>query len=200
MKLRMRMLLMVVALAGLALGPAVAWAAEGGEAEKPPLLSFDPGTAAWSIIVFVGLMVILRLFAWKPILAGLQQRERFISDSIESARRERREAEQLLERYTEQIQRARDEATAIIEEGRRDADHVRRRIHEETRGEADAMLERAKREIGIARDHAIKELYGQSVSLASSMAEKLVGRQLTPTDHKTLLDESIADLSGLGPN
>src|SRR2546430_1448694 len=66
-------------------GPA-AHAAHEDEGKKPPLLSFAPGSAIWSIIVFLILLALLGKFAWPPILKGLQQREKFITESIDSAR------------------------------------------------------------------------------------------------------------------
>ncbi len=170
---------------------------EAGGHEKPPLLSFDPGAALWSIFVFVVLMLVLRSFAWKPILEGLQQREKFIHDSIEDAKRHQREAEETLRRYTEQINHAREEATAIVEEGRRDAEAVRKRMNEEARAESHALVERAKRDLAIARDDAIKALYRQSVELSTQMAAKLVKRQLTPQDQQALIDEALTEIGNL---
>lgn len=168
----------------------------GGEA-KSPLLSFDPGQAVWSIVVFLLLLGILRAFAWKPILQGLQTREKFIHDALDDAKRQRVEAEAMLKRYMEQINHAREEAAAIIDEGRRDAEVVRKRTQDEARAEAHAMLERAKRELGLARDDAIKALYQQSIELASQMAGKIVKKQLQPGDHQALLDESLKEIAGI---
>ncbi len=167
----------------------------GGEA-KSPLLSFDPGQAVWSIVVFLLLLGLLRAFAWKPILQGLQTREKFIHDALEDAKRQRTEAEATLKRYMDQVNHAREEALAIVEEGRRDAEAVRKRTQDEARAEAHAMIERAKRELGLARDDAIKVLYQQSIELASQMAGKLVKKQLQPGDHQALLDESIKEIAG----
>src|SRR5262249_23112095 len=64
----------------------------GEHEEKPALLHWDVGSALWSIVVFVILLIILRAAAWKPILQGLQERERFIAESIASAKREREAA------------------------------------------------------------------------------------------------------------
>jgi len=178
-------------------GEATGHGEAGGHGEKPPLLSFDPGAAVWSIIVFAILMLVLRTFAWKPILEGLQQREKFIHDSIEDAKRHQREAEETLRRYTEQINRAREEATAIVEEGRRDAEAVRKRMNDEARAESHALVERAKRDLAIARDDAIKSLYRQSVELSTQMAAKLVKRQLTPQDQQALIDEALTEIGNL---
>jgi F-type H+-transporting ATPase subunit b len=166
----------------------------GAHAPSYGLLTVDGMAMVWSIVVFILLLLILRVVAWKPIQQALIQRERFIADSLAQARKEREEAERLLRQYTEQVHRAREEATAIVEEGKRDAEAVRKRIHEETRAEAHALMERAKRDLAIARDDAIKSLYQQSVELASRMAGKLVGRELSPQDQGALLDEALTEL------
>lgn len=193
--------LLRLALPALLLLATPAFAAEGGHdadaahGAKPALLDWDIGTAFWSILVFVVVLVILRMAAWKPILQGLHQRERFITESIESARRERLEADRLLADYQARINKAREEATAIVEEGKRDAEAVRKRIHDEAHAEAEAMKTRARREIEIARDDALKSLYEQSVGLASIMAGRIVRRELTPGDHQRLIEESLNEMS-----
>lgn len=200
MRLRMGYLVvfMLVAIAFVAM-PALAGDPASGEhaADKPALLQWDIGTAFWSIVVFVLLLLVLRTTAWKPILLGLQQRERFIADSIEKARHEREQSERLLAEYTDKLHKARDEATAIVEEGRRDAEEVRKRIHAEAKHEADAIVARARRDIQIARDDAIKQLHDQAIVLATSIASKAIKRDLTIGDHQRLLDEALADLSQL---
>ncbi|MCK6457928.1 MAG: F0F1 ATP synthase subunit B [Phycisphaerae bacterium] len=210
-----RAILILGVMIGLACGPARAATdpAHGGtapastethaagehEAHGPSygLLTVDGYAMIWTIIVFVLLLLALRLVAWKPILQGLQRREKFILDSLANAKRERQEAENLLKQYTAQIQKAREEASAIVDEGRRDAEAVRKRISEEARAEAHALLERAKRDLAIARDDAIKALYRQSVDLSTMIAGKLVKKQLTPQDHQALIDEALHEIGQL---
>jgi F-type H+-transporting ATPase subunit b len=168
---------------------------DGGHgAEKPALLQWDFGTAFWSVIVFAVLLVVLRATAWKPILQGLNQREAFIRDSIESARKEREEAKRLLDDYTAKLHKAREEATVLVEEGRRDAEEVRKGLAAEAKKEADAIVARAKKEIEMARDDAVKKLYDQTIMLATNVAGKIVRKDMSGGDHKRLLDESLADL------
>lgn len=189
----MRPLCLTIGLAAWALlAPGVALAQE--HADTPPLLSFDPGSAVWTIVVFIGLLIVLRVAAWKPILNGLQQREKFIHDSIADARREREEADKLLAQYQRQIDKAREDATAIVEEGKRDADVVRRRIQDEARQEADAMIARARREIDLAGKAAIKELYDKTAELAVQVAGKVIKKELSPADHRELVRESLATM------
>lgn len=167
----------------------------GGHGDEPDLLAWDIGTAVWSIVIFVILLVILRAAAWKPILAGLQQRERFITDSLEGARREREETKKMMDEHTAKMDAARAEASAIVEEGRRDAEAVRRKIHDDATKEAQEISSRARRDIQLARDAAISELYDRTLDLASSVAGKIVQKQLSPADHKALLDESMAEMA-----
>lgn len=176
--------------------PHAAAAGNDDHPPKPALLDWDIGSAVWSIIVFVILLLILRVAAWKPILQGLQQRETFITDSLSKAKHEREEAQRMLADYTAKLHKAREESSAIVEEGRRDAEELRKRINAEAKAEADATVARARRDIQSARDDAIKQLYDQSVMLAANMASKIVKKELTAADHKRLLDESLAELSG----
>jgi F-type H+-transporting ATPase subunit b len=165
---------------------------ESGESERPALLTFDPGVAIWTILVFLALLIILRATAWNPLLKALQDRETFIQDSIDSAKAQRDDAQRLLARYQAQLDRARVEATAIVDEGRRDAEVVRRRIQDETRQEADALLARARREIRLATDAALKELHDQTAELAVQVAERVISKELSPQEHNRLVNESLA--------
>lgn len=170
-------------------------AGEHGDADgQPSILSGDLGNVVWTLVIFITLLVVLRLAAWKPILGALQNRERFILDSLTKAKQEREEADQLLRDYTQRVEKAREEATAIVEEGRRDAEVVRRQIHEQARTEADAMIERAKREIGIARDTAVKDLYDLMADMSTDVAGRIIKRQLSPDEHRRLVQESIDEL------
>lgn len=167
---------------------------EAHGADKPSLLQWDFGSAFWSVIVFVILLVILRATAWKPILTGLQQRESFISESLTKARQEREASEKLLADYTRKLDEARREASAIVDEGRRDAEEVRKRVQGEAKAEADAIVARARRDIQMATDDALKKLQDQSVMLAANMASKIVRKELSAGDHQRLLQESLAEL------
>jgi F-type H+-transporting ATPase subunit b len=188
------------ALAGLVtlvLVAAPAVAAEGGHAEGGANNPFagDIGNALWTVIIFILVLVVLGKYAWGPILSNLQARENFIFESLEKAKRDRDEAEARLKQYEEKLASARAEASSIVDEGRRDADVVKRRIEEDARLEADRIIERARREIQIATDTATKELYTLSARLATDMATRIVGKELGPQDHERLIAESIASIN-----
>ncbi len=195
----------VILCAAICAGPLLAAPAEaepgsahgGGHAapaHEPSLFSGDLGNAIWTLVIFVFVLAVLGRFAWRPILATLQRREEFIRESLESARRDREEAEKRLREHEERLHRAKEEATAIVEEGRRDAEDAKRRIAEQARAEADAMIQRARREIGIARDTAVKELYERAADLATEIAGKAMRRAMTEDEHRRLIVASLEEL------
>ena len=179
--------------------PAFAAAPEG-EGGGGNIFAGDIGNVLWTLVIFFLVLGVLRKYAWDPLLDSLKAREDFIRESLETAKKDRDEAEVRLRQYDEKLTEARAEATAIVEEGRRDAEVLRQRIEEEARAEAEKMVQRAKREIGIAKETAVKELYTLSGTLATTIASRIVARELTAEDHERLIDDSIAELGRQGPN
>ena len=190
-----RKILSAVALAMLALS-SVANAAEG----ESNLFAGDIGNAVWTLVIFVLVIVVLGKFAWTPLLEALQKREDFIRDSLEEAKDDRLAAEAQLKEYEAKLATAQGEATEIIEEAKRDAETLRTRLEEKAREESENMLDRARREIGIAKQSAVKELYSTSAQLATDIAGRVLQRELTPADHERLIQESIGELENLEKN
>ena len=186
--------LVSLTLAVLAAVPALAQEAEHGSGPNNPFAG-DIGNAIWTLVIFILVVIVLGKFAWGPILNTLQARETFIREALETAKRDRDEAELRRKEYEDRLAQARAEATAIVDEGRRDALVTKQRIEEEAQREADKRLERAKREIQIATETATKELYQLSTRLATEMAGKVIGRELTPQDHERLIAESLDGLN-----
>lgn len=187
-----------IAAVTLMMGAAAAIGSEGGE--KTSLFTGDLGNIFWSLVTFFAVLFVLGKFAWKPILGALQQREEFIRSSLEQAKQDREAAESRLKDYEAKLASARQEATEIVQEGRRDAEAVKRKIEQDTKESTAAMLERAKREISIATDTAIKELYDVTGTLATSIASRIISKELDARDHERLIAESIRELSATSGN
>lgn len=195
-----RALVLLTTLAIAAPAMAAEAAGEHGGGGENNLFAGDLGNAIWTLVIFGLVVLVLGKFAWGPLLRGLQAREEFIRESLEKARMERETAETRLREYEQKLAAARAEATAIVEEGRRDAEVVRHRIEATAKQESEAMVERARREIQLATDTATKELYTLSARLATQMAAKVVGRELTPQDHERLIAEAIDGIDSTRPN
>ena len=74
---------------------------------------------------------------------------------------------------------------------------LRQKIEEDARAEAEKILARAKREIRIARETAVKDLYDLSGHLATGIAAHILGRELKVEDQERMIDEAIDKMSGL---
>jgi len=172
--------------------PGVALAADESGAHDP--VTVDVWQAAFTIAVFVILVLILGGTAFKPILAGLEKREHFIRESLASAQRDREEAEARLKEYEQKLEQARAEAEVILEEGRENIETMRRRIEEEARRSGETMLDRARREIDNARDAALKTVYDESADMAASLAGAVLKRQLSPEEHQRLMLDALREL------
>lgn len=173
--------------------PALAWASGGEGAGNNPFAG-DVGTALWTLIIFLLVIFVLGKFAWGPILDGLKSRETYITDSLRQAKEDREAAEARLKEYEERLAKARAEATALVEEGRRDAEVLRRKLEAEAKEESDRMIARARREIGLAKETAVRELYATSAKLATEVAEKVIRKDLSGTDHQRLIADAIEEL------
>lgn len=193
MRQRIAGLVSGLAAAGAPLSPALAAGAETN------IFNADVGNFVFTLVIFGLVVVVLGKFAWRPLLKVLNEREKTIRTALETARSEREAARRLLAEYQAQLDRARAEATAIVEEGRRDAEVVRRRAQEETRQEAAAMLARAQREIRLATDAAVKELYDHTADLAVHVAARVLRKQLSKDEHRQLVRESLAEIESAGP-
>ncbi len=160
------------------LGPALP--ALATDADAVPF-NADVGNFIITLLIFGTVVYLLGKLAWRPLLNVLHEREDAIRGQIESAQKERAEAAKLLDEYKQQVANARAEATALVEEGRRDAEQVGRKIQEEARAESDRLLERARREIRVATESAVKELYDQTADLAVRVAGNIIRKEVSPS-------------------
>jgi F-type H+-transporting ATPase subunit b len=189
--------LLTATAAGL-LATAAAFAAEGAEGGGAgawnPFLDGDFGNFLWTLVTLVVVYLILKRFAWRPLLGALQKREEFIADALRKAAADRDRAEALLADYEAKLAAARDEVEAMLDEGRRDAAVLREREETRAKSEARQIVDRARREIDIATDTAVKQLFDRAASMATQAAGRILERELDPRDHERLVAEAIETL------
>jgi F-type H+-transporting ATPase subunit b len=176
--------------------PAAAGETDAHGAARNPLTESGTISNALATVITFGLVVLLLgKFVWPVVLKSLKAREDFIRESLQSAKADREQAQSTLAEYKTQMGQARQEATTIVEEGRRDAEVVHREIQDEARAEADAMIKRARREIQIARDTAVKDLYTTAGNLATDLAGRIIHKEIDPGTHEQLIQESIDQIA-----
>ena len=158
------------------------------------LLTPNVGLAVWTILTFVVVLLVLRRYAWGPILRSMEARERGIQQLIDDAERARDEADALLEQYRRQLAEARNEGQRILAEGKTAAERVREEMLERARAEAEAIVSRAGSEIDMQRKKAVAEIKQQAVELAISAASKVIEESLDEERHRRIVEDYLRDL------
>jgi F-type H+-transporting ATPase subunit b len=161
------------------------------EVLKEGLLKVDPGLFLWTVITFLVLLLILWKAAWKPIIEALDARAEKVRGDIETAEKNRLEAERLLAQHKEMMDKAKDEASKIIAEGRSDAETLKNSLMEKANNEAKELIDRARREIFMAKDKALGELKAEVVTLSTEIASKIIAKNLKPEDQKVFVEEAL---------
>lgn len=173
--------------------PAIAVAQEGAEG-RVNLLAPNVGLMFWTLIIFVILLFVLAKFAFPPMLAAVEARERALQEAIDGAKADRAEAAELLARHRAEMDSARVEAQRLIADGRAAGERLRDEMLEQTRAQQQELLDRARREIATERDRAIAELRHEAVELAIVGASKVIEHNLDDAANRKLIDGFLSSL------
>lgn len=158
------------------------------------LLNPNIGLAIWTILTFLIVLLVLRRYAWRPILNGMEARERGIQQLIDDAEQARREAEELLEQYRRQLAEARAEGQRIVAESKSAAERVREDVLARARSEAEAIVSRAGTEIDLERQKALAEIRERAVDLAIGAAEKVIRESLDEERHRRIAESYLHEI------
>ena len=156
-----------------------------------PLVQLDPGLFVWTILTFLLLVFVLAKFAWKPLLKMLQDREDMVRSSLEDAEKAKSELERLNEESEAIMAKARSEAQSILADGKAAAEKVKEDIIAKSKEQANKIREDAGNQIQVEKDKAISEIKKEVVNLTLSVAEKLIQKNLSDADNKSLIEESL---------
>ncbi|MCP3136494.1 F0F1 ATP synthase subunit B [Pyxidicoccus xibeiensis] len=161
-------------------------------------VSVRPGLIFWTIVTFVLVMIVLRWKAWGPILSLVEEREKQIANAIESAKRERAEAEKLLADQKTAIAEARREAADMMRRNQQEMEKFRDELMAKSRKEAEELKLSARREIDEQKSKAIAEVRGMAVDLAMEVAGKLIGERMDDSKQRALAEQFVKGLPAAG--
>lgn len=182
-------------LSAVAARPAFAQEAEHGAATGGGgLLDPHAGLMVWTLLIFLVLLVILSKYAFKPLTAAVEARERALEEAIAGAKRDREEAQRLLAEQHAQLEGSRGEAQKLIADARATGEKMRADLLEQTRLQQAELLERARRDIDAERDRAIADLRREAVDLALAGASKVIERNLDDAGNRQLVEQFLASI------
>jgi len=151
----------------------------------------------WSIVIFVILYFVLRKFAWGPILEGLTTREKSIAAAIEEAVKAREEMARHRAEFERQLAEANQQIPKLLEEARRDAEILREEMRTQAAADINTERQRLRREIEVAKDQALQEIWNQAANLAAVISTQAIKRSLSPDDHRRLIDDALGEIETL---
>lgn len=154
------------------------------------------GLIFWMTLSFLLLLLILKKYAWKPVLKMLKEREDKIEDSLQQAEKAHEEMKQLKFSNEELLREAKNERDNIL----RDARVIREKLIEEARSkateEADRIVESAKESIKYEKLEALTDLKNQIALLSVDIAEKLIQQELSKDDKQNkLIEKFLSDIN-----
>ncbi len=152
---------------------------------------FSFGLFFWQTIIFVGLILLLKKFAWKPILDAVNEREEGIKNALLSAENARKEMQNLQSDNQRILQEARMERDTMLKEAR----EMKEKLITDSKNEAQTqglkMIEQAKVAIESEKNAAMAELKAQVSTLSIEIAEKLLKDELSNKDAQVKLVEKM---------
>ncbi len=165
---------------------------------KRDLFAWAMDLGIWTLVIFLLLLFVLGKFAWKPMLQGLEHRERAIHAALHEAQQARDEGARLRAQLEEQMRKAHDQAREMLDEARRAAERTTAEMTAAAQKKLQAEHERQQREMTLQYDQARRDIQMQVAQLATLVAGKVIRRQVNSDDHRQLVDEALAELGQAG--
>ena len=163
-----------------------------------PLVQPDPGLFIWTILTFLGLLVLLKAIAWGPLLKALDSRQETIRKSLDDAEQAKLELERLQLESAQIIRQARVEAESIISDSRSDAERLREEMRQKAKSEAEGIVKNAERQIQLETTRALQQIRQEAIDLSVMIASKIIQKNLTKQDNERLIDETLKQVESRG--
>lgn len=152
---------------------------------------FSFGLFFWQLLLFVGLIFLLKKFAWKPILNAVNEREEGIKNALTSAEQAKLEMENLKADNDKLLKEARAEREAMLKEARAMKDKIVADAKSEAQAEANKLIAQAQANIQAEKNAALADIKTQVATLSVEIAEKVVKQELDNKDKQLALVDGL---------
>ena len=154
--------------------------------------------AVWVLVIFLVLLAVLYKTAWKNVLTGLKAREERIRGDIAEAEAARAKAEATLKEYNAQLAAAEKRVSEMLAKATAEGEQIAAGIRTRAQQDAEETKDRAMRDIDAARNQAVQQIHEQAAVLATSVAEKILRRELNADDQRDLVAQSLGQVETIG--
>jgi F-type H+-transporting ATPase subunit b len=152
---------------------------------------FEFGLFFWQVLIFVGLILLLKKFAWKPILDAVNDREEGIKNALLAAENAKKDMQNLKADNEKLVAEARAERDLMIKEAREIKEKMIADAKSEAQAQGEKMIDQAKASIESEKNAAMAELKNQVSTLSLEIAEKLLQDELSNKEAQTKLVEKM---------
>ncbi len=153
------------------------------------------GTFIPYLVNFILILIVLRIFAYKPLLAMLDERRNIIAKSMAQAEEIKQELAKTQAAREEILSKANSSAQKMIDEARQAAEKFRDQKLNEALQSAQETLRKAQEAGRLEREKIMADLRKEMVSLVVTTTAKVAGKVLTSEDQKRLSDETLKQLA-----
>lgn len=157
-------------------------------------MGLEFGQIVTHIIGFVIAVIILKKFAWKPLLSMLEERRGKIKSEFDSIEQERKKTEKLYSDYQTKLKEIDSLARAKIQEAAREGQNLANEIKENARGEAKQIVTRTREDIQRDLDKAKVQLRDDVVNITLHLAEKLIQEKLDQEKDRQLVAQFVDEM------
>jgi len=152
---------------------------------------FSLGLFVWMLVIFIGLIFLMKKFAWKPILDAVNEREEGIRNALLSAENAKKEMLNLQSSNEKLVAEARAERDAMMKEAREIKEKMINDAKSEAQLQGEKMIAQAKAAIESEKNAAMAELKNQVSTLSLEIAEKVLRDELSNKESQTKLVEKM---------
>ena len=156
---------------------------------------WNPWLFVSQVISFVIVALLLRRFAYKPILNVLEERRRSIEEGQLNAEKIKRQLDEAEKRYSEILAKANAEAQKMIDEARESSAHLAERKQQEAIAAAEQIIAKAREASAIEHERTMDSLKQELGRLVVDTTAKVTGKVLTPEDQQRLQEEALSQLA-----
>ena len=148
----------------------------------------------WSLISFGLLFVLLKKYAFPPLLEILDEREKKIRGDIQSAEKLKADAQKMQGEFEAHLKSAHEKSATILHMANTEAKKIQERMLQETHAKIKQMEKDAEQGVAGARSKLLSEIRGYTAALTIASTEKILKKIITDADRKRCVEESIEEV------
>ena len=161
------------------------------------MLDIDIWNFIWAAINLILLFILMKIFLFKPVRKMMDERTKIVQDDLDSDKRSKEEADELLRQYQDDISGAKEEAQKIIDKAHQDAETERAAIIKKSHEEAERIVADAGKTIENERRRVIAQAQTELADLVIEAASKVIGENVDDEKNRRLVDKFLSEEEGV---